>query len=512
MTAPESLSDDSPAKSGAQSGAQSGAGFGIGPSVETIDVQPVNAKEKRPLYAKRVKIHPKRAQGEFRRLKWIIMAITLGIYYLAPWLRWDRGEHGPDQAILLDLDQGRFYFFFIEIWPQEVYYFTGLLILAALALFLVTAVAGRVWCGYTCPQTVWTDLFVAVERFVEGDRNARLRLDKQAWNVDKLRKRAIKHLIWLAIAVATGGAWVFYFDDAPTLLIELATFDAPAISYIFISIFTFTTYLLGGIAREQVCTYMCPWPRIQGAMFDEDSYLITYRDHRGEPRGSHKKGDTWENRGHCIDCNQCVAVCPMGIDIRDGSQLECIQCALCIDACNGVMDKVDLPRGLIGYDTFNNLAASAEGKSVKTKIFRPRTMIYGALIVIIGAVMIFSLATRSILDINILRDRNPVFVTLSDGSIRNGYTVKILNKLRDERTFALSAEGLGGAEISAVGLEKGAALNFAVEPDGLRAIKVFVTAPASAAAQGSVPITFRIEDVESGTSSLYEGSFKGPVK
>jgi hypothetical protein len=217
-----------------------------GPAVETIDVQAVNAKEKRSLYKKRVKIHPKRVQGSFRRLKWIIMAVTLGIYYLAPWIRWDRGANAPDQAILIDFPARRFYFFFIEIWPQEVYYLTGLLILAALALFLITALAGRVWCGYTCPQTVWTDLFVAVERFVEGDRNARLKLDRAHWNATKISKRVVKHTIWLLIAVATGGAWIFYFADAPRLAGQLVSFDAPAVAYVFIAVFTFTTYALGG--------------------------------------------------------------------------------------------------------------------------------------------------------------------------------------------------------------------------------------------------------------------------
>jgi cytochrome c oxidase accessory protein FixG len=479
-----------------------------GPAVETIDVQAVNAKEKRSLYKKRVKIHPKRVQGSFRRLKWIIMAVTLGIYYLAPWIRWDRGANAPDQAILIDFPARRFYFFFIEIWPQEVYYLTGLLILAALALFLITSLAGRVWCGYTCPQTVWTDLFVAVERFVEGDRNARLKLDRAHWNATKISKRVVKHTIWLLIAVATGGAWIFYFADAPRLAGQLVSFDAPAVAYVFIAVFTFTTYALGGIAREQVCTYMCPWPRIQGAMFDEDSYLISYRDFRGEPRGSHKKGQDWEDRGHCIDCNQCVAACPMGIDIRDGDQLECIQCALCIDACDSVMDKVGLPRGLIAYDTFRRLEARAAGRAVKTRIFRPRTIVYAALILVIGIVMTVALASRGNLDINVLRDRNPVYVTLSDGSIRNGYTVKILNKRREARTFEITAQGLPGARVSAVGLEP--PVRYSVKPDALRSVKVFVTAPDDPARAASHPVTLVVRDIGDGNAARYDSSYKGP--
>ncbi|MBK5198892.1 MAG: cytochrome c oxidase accessory protein CcoG, partial [Methyloceanibacter sp.] len=317
------------------------------PGVERIDVRAVNAEANRSLYAKRVKIYPKRGEGQFRTIKWVVMAVTLGIYYVVPWLRWDRGAYLPDQAVLIDFPARRFYFFFIEIWPQEFYYITGLLVLAALALFLVTAIAGRVWCGYTCPQTVWTDLMIAVERFLQGDRNARMRLDKGPWTVEKIWRKGATHVTWLLIAIATGGAWVFYFRDAPTLARELATFEAPMVAYVFLGVFTATTYVLGGLAREQVCTYMCPWPRIQGAMFDRDSLLISYRAWRGEPRGPHKAGQAWEGRGDCIDCMQCVAVCPAGIDIRDGGQLECIQCALCIDACDAIMDKVGRPRGLI---------------------------------------------------------------------------------------------------------------------------------------------------------------------
>ena len=475
-----------------------------------VEAEPVNAKAKRELYASRVKIHPKRVQGAFRKVKWIIMAVTLGIYYVTPWIRWDRGGEAPDQAVLLDFPGRRFYFFFIEIWPQEVYYITGLLILAAFGLFLITSLAGRVWCGYSCPQTVWTDLFVTVERWVEGDRNARIKLDRARWTGDKIRKRVAKHAIWLLISVATGGAWVFYFADAPTLAVQLATFEAPAIAYLFIGIFTFTTYLLGGIAREQVCTYMCPWPRIQGAMFDEDSLLVSYRPYRGEPRGKHKKGQSWEGRGHCIDCNQCVAACPMGIDIRDGPQLECIQCALCIDACDSIMKKVELPSGLIAYDTYRNLEAAAEGKATRIRLVRPRTMIYAALILVVAAVMFVTLVTRSDLDVNVLRDRNPLFVKLSDGSIRNGYTVKILNKAHEERRFTLAVEGLNAPEITAVGWEEGEAIEIMVGPDRLKSVKVFVAAPSGEITSGSLPVTLVLESVDGEALHRSDTVFRGP--
>ena len=308
------------------------------PGVEAVDAKAVNRRADRELYAKRKKIYPKLARGTFRSLKWLVMAVTLGIYYALPWLRWNRGPDLPDQAVLLDMANNRFFFFFLEIWPQEFYFVTGLLVLAALGLFFATSIAGRVWCGYTCPQTVWTDLMITVERFWQGDRNDRIRLDASPWGLAKIFRKVMTHLSWLAIGLATGGALVFYFRDAPTLARELLTGTAPFIAYLFLGIFAGTTYLLGGIAREQVCIYMCPWPRIQGAMVDHETLLVSYRTERGEPRGPHKKGQPWEGRGDCIDCKACVAVCPTGIDIRDGAQLECIQCALCIDACNAIMD------------------------------------------------------------------------------------------------------------------------------------------------------------------------------
>ena len=255
------------------------------PGVEKLDVAAINRKDRRQLYATRQKIYPRLARGRFRAVKWAVMAITLTIYYVLPWLRWDRGGSLPDQAVLLDFANGRLFFFFIEIWPQELYYITGLLVLSALGLFLVTSAAGRVWCGYTCPQTVWTDLMLAVERFWQGDRNARIRLDKEPWSATKISKKVMTHVSWLGIGLATGGALVFYFRDAPTLAAELVTGTAPAIAYLFLGIFAFTTYLLGGIAREQVCIYMCPWPRIQGAMVDRHTLLVSYRTERGEPRG-----------------------------------------------------------------------------------------------------------------------------------------------------------------------------------------------------------------------------------
>src|SRR4051812_47421617 len=285
-----------------------------------------------PLYEKRRKVYPQRVRGTFRRIKWAVLLITLGVYYLLPFVRWDRGPAAPDQAVLIDLANTRFYFFFIELWPQEVYYFTGLLIIAAVTLFLMNAVAGRLWCGYLCPQTVWTDLFQAIERLTEGDRREHLQRDRGGWTLERAARLGAKHFLWLMLAWWTGGAWVLYFADAPTLVYDLATLQAPLIAYAWIGILTLTTYTLAGYMREQVCLYMCPWPRIQAALTDEHALNVTYRHDRGEPRASVKKSATLLARGlpagDCIDCQQCVHVCPTGIDIRHGPNLGCIQCGL----------------------------------------------------------------------------------------------------------------------------------------------------------------------------------------
>lgn len=457
------------------------------------------------LFAARRKVYPKLAHGTFRRLKWALMAVTLGIYYAMPWVRWDRGSDMPNQAVLLDMAHERFFMFGLEIWPQEFYYVTGLLILAALVLFLVTSLAGRVWCGYFCPQTVWTDLMIAVERFWEGDRNARLKVDS-APLLTRFLKRSLTHVSWIIIALLTGGAFVFYFADAPTLLPQLFEGTAPFQAYVFIAILTFTTYLLGGIAREQVCTYMCPWPRIQGALVDHDSYTVSYRDYRGEPRGSHRKDASWEGRGDCVDCQACVAVCPMGIDIRNGMQLECIQCALCIDACNEIMTKVGRPADLIAYDTIANQAAAACGGSAPPKLIRPRTVLYSALIAIVGVTMLVTLSRRADFDLTVLPDRNPLFVKLSNGDIRNGYTVKILNKKYRTRDFSVVVQDPSGARLAIDGVA-GSDIN--VAPDLLREMRVYVALPAASAAQS---VTLVVRDPESGAEITHIAPFRRPSK
>jgi len=462
--------------------------------VACSDAAATNSAASRKLFKSRVRIHPREVDGYYRTLKWAMMAFTLSIYYLVPWLRWNRGAGAPNQAVLVDLAHERFYFFFIEIWPQEVYYITGLLILAAVSLFLINALFGRLWCGFSCPQTVWTDLFIWVETKIEGDRNARIRLDAAPWTADKIAKRVSKHTIWLAFAVATGGAWVFYYNDAPTLLHQLLAGTASIGNYAAVAGLTFTTYALGGLMREQVCTYMCPWPRIQAAMTDTEALTVTYRRDRGEPRGAHKKGESWEGRGSCIDCNQCVAACPMGIDIRDGAQLECINCGLCIDACDDVMGRIGQPPRLIAYDTEANIERRMSGKAPRYRFVRPRTILYGAVLVAVSGIMLATLTFRHTLDLDVMRDRNPDYVQLSDGAVRNAYTIKLMNRSGVARQLRLSVSGIKAREIKVIGDgEIKSSVLLPVPADKVRTLRVLVTVARPDLA-GSHRLTFALAD------------------
>ncbi len=464
------------------------------------------------LYAAREPVFPRRVSGWYRNLKWVIMIVTLGIYYVTPWIRWDRGPSMPDQAVLVDLANRRFFFFWIEIWPHEFYFVAGLLIMAGLGLFLVTSALGRVWCGYTCPQTVWTDLFILVERWIEGDRNARVRLHNAPWNARKIRLRLVKWTVWALIGLATGGAWVFYFTDAPTLLRDLVTLNAPAIAWTTIAILTLTTFFFGGFAREQICIYACPWPRIQAAMMDEDTLTVGYRDWRGEPRG--KKRDA--TAGDCIDCNACFNVCPMGIDIRDGQQMACITCALCIDACDEVMEKIGRDRGLIDYLALSDEPREREGqppRPVWQHIFRTRTMVYTAMWSLIGLGLVYGLFVRSDIEMTVSPARNPLFVVQSDGAIRNIYDVRLRNKTGEERDFRLS---LSSDEILRLEIEGSDGLqHVSVPADSTVLQRVYVTARPNdpAADQARTDLRFWVEDVATlDRASSRETTFHGRVQ
>ena len=470
-----------------------------------------------PLYASDKRVYPQGVRGFYRRVKWILLCLTLGVYYFLPFVRWDRGPDEPGQAVLVDLVHRKFYFFFIEIWPQEVYYLTGLLIIAAMTLFLMNALAGRVWCGYLCPQTVWTDLFVMIERLVEGDRRERMRLDAGPWTLRRARLKITKHALWLAVAWWTGGAWVLYFADAPTLVRELATFQAPMIAWIWIGILTCTTYALAGVMREQVCLYMCPWPRIQAAMTDENALNVTYRRDRGEARMSLKKSEATraigEPAGDCVDCGQCVAVCPTGVDIRDGASLGCIQCGLCIDACDNVMKKIGRPERLIAYDTEINVDRRRAGKPNVFKPIRARTILYVVVIALVGGVMAASLMTRVDLAISAIHDRNPMFVRTADGSIRNGYIVRIANRSAATRRFAIAIEGIGAARVEAIGVDGEADGKpvASVGPDQTRELRVTATLPPGAASRPVTDIAFRITDLATGESAITRDHFEAPA-
>jgi cytochrome c oxidase accessory protein FixG len=469
-----------------------------------------------PYFAPSPKVYPQKVSGAYRRIKWIVLFVTLSIYYFLPFVRWNRGPNLPDQAVLIDFERRRFYFFFIEIWPQEVYYLTGLLILAAVILFLMNALAGRIWCGYTCPQTVWTDLFLQVERLIEGDRRERMKRDEAPWGAKTWSLKIAKHITWLLIAWWTGGAWVLYFSDAPTLVRQLATGQAPFAAYLWIGILTFTTYALAGHLREQVCLYMCPWPRIQAALTDEHALNVSYRYDRGEPRMSVKEAKRVEvaggKTGDCIDCYQCVAVCPTGVDIRNGSQLGCIQCGLCIDACDSVMTKVGRPTGLVGYDTDEGIKARESEQLPQYRLIRPRTILYAAIIAIVGGAMIYQLATRATATISVLHDRSPLFVVLSDGRIRNAYTVRLANKRPENRPFAFTVDGLPGAEVDAVGVAATTDWRPVVEvgPDQTREVRVLVTVPRGLVPKSSTMISIKASDLFAGETVSARENFFAP--
>lgn len=477
------------------------------------------------LYAARQKVYPKAVSGPVRRAKWAILILCLGLYYTVPLIRWDRGPNLPDQAVLVDMAHGQLFFFWFEIWPQEVYYLTGLLVLGAIGLFAATSLFGRVWCGFTCPQTVWTDLFLWVERTIQGDRNARMRLDQQPWTREWLWKKAATHAAWLGIAAATGGAWIMYFNDALEMTPRFFTGQAGATVYFFFGLFTATTYLLAGWAREQVCTYMCPWPRFQAAMLDENSLVVTYRAWRGEPRGKAKA----EGVGDCVDCRACVNVCPTGIDIRDGQQLECIGCGLCIDACNDIMSRLGREKGLIAFETLANLARSeaaakplrpgperlACGMAARTppRFLRARTLVYAGVLTAVVAAMLGSWVLRDTLDLAVIRERAPLYVRLSDGAIRNAYHLKLANKTHEAGSLALVLDGPQGLVLVVQDAETDAEGRplLATKPDGITQWRALVTAPAGMRLPESTPVTFRLLDPRTGRGVETERSvFLGP--
>ncbi len=396
-------------------------------------------------FQKRQKTYPQNVKGRFRRIKNFTNFICLAVFFLVPFLRWERGVGNVNQAVLIDIANSRGYFFFIQMWPEEVYYLAAILIFAAVLLFFITSLFGRVWCGYSCPQTVWTDIFIKIERFFQGDRNERIKLDRKTFSWQNIYKKFATHFSWLLISILTGLGFVNYFNDAPTIIKNLLNFNIEWLVCSWVLGVALATYVMAGFAREQVCNYMCPYARFQSAMFDKNTLIISYDNKRGEQRGKHKKGDSFENRGHCIECRQCVVVCPQNIDIRNGLQMECIACGLCIDACDNVMDQVGLPRGLIGYST--EFKISNQQNSKVLNLFTARTFYYGTILLIVGSFIIFNLTFKSNLQADVLPDRNPLYVMLSNGDIRNGYTVKISNKTFTDKFYAVKISGINYSSI-----------------------------------------------------------------
>jgi len=390
------------------------------------------------LYAKREKIYPREVHGLFARLRTLGVVGLLGIYYLTPWLRWD-----GSQAILLDLPARKFHIFSLTLWPQDFIYLAFLLIIAGLTLFFVTALAGRVWCGYACPQTVWTEAFLWIERKVEGDRMRQQKLDAMPMNARKFRIKATKQLLWLLFAGWTGFTFVGYFTPIIDLGERLLTFSLGPWETFWVLFYGFATYGNAGFMREQVCKYMCPYARFQSAMFDNDTLIVSYLPERGEPRGSRKRSTDYKAQGlgDCIDCTLCVQVCPTGIDIRDGLQYECIACSACIDACNDVMDKMGYPRGLITYTTENAMRGG------RSHILRPRVVVYALLLLAIMSTFAWSLSQRSTLGLDVIRDRNRLYRETDEGQIENVYILKIINMDDKGHAFKLHVEGIEDLEL-----------------------------------------------------------------
>ncbi|WP_028996499.1 cytochrome c oxidase accessory protein CcoG [Azohydromonas australica] len=407
-------------------------------SPTVIPIQPAS------LFQKQAKIYPKAVDGWFARWRWVMVWLTQLFFYGAPWLQWN-----GRQALLFDLEQRRFFLFGLVLYPQDLIYLTALLVISALGLFFFTAVAGRLWCGYACPQSVYTSIFMWVERKTEGDRIARMKLDKAPWSANKLLRKGGKHAAWVAIALVTGFTFVGYFTPIRTLSGELAAFSLTGWEAFWVLFYGFATWGNAGFMREQVCSYMCPYARFQSALIDRDSMIITYDAKRGDPRGSRsKKADPAQlGLGSCIDCGLCVQVCPTGIDIRNGLQAECIGCAACIDVCNGVMDKMGYAQGLIRYSTERGVSEGLTRAQMVKRVLRPRVLIYAALLAAVGIAFVTTLALRNPFHVDLIKDRNTLARMVEDGRVENVYRLQLMNGAESVGQFRISATGLPGLEL-----------------------------------------------------------------
>ena len=436
------------------------------------------------MYAAREIIYPREISGRYASVRWFFVWLTQLIFYGLPWFNWN-----GRQAVLFDLAARKFYIFGIVLWPQDFVYLAALLIICAYSLFLFTAIFGRVWCGFACPQTVYTEIFMWIERKIEGSRSARIRLDRQTTSINKLSRKTAKHIVWGAVALWTGFTFVGYFTPIHFLSTEVMALTLGPWEWFWVLFYSFATYGNAGWMREQVCKYMCPYARFQSAMFDKDSLIVTYDSQRGEPRGAHIKAEISADKkfGDCIDCSLCVQVCPTGIDIRKGLQYECIGCAACIDACNSVMDKVGSSRGLIRFWTEHAMLGRWSSAQIFRHTLRPRVLIYSAVLLVIVAVFFGTLFTRTPFKMDVIRDRGAMGREVENGMIENVYRLQIMNTDEDMHHFRLSVEGIDSIHLD------GAAEEIELGPTESRAVPVRVRVDAGVGQKGSNKIWFTLQ-------------------
>ncbi len=439
------------------------------------------------LYASHQKIHPRSTTGFFTNWRWALVWLTQIIFYGLPWLEW-----GQRQAVLFDLGARRFYIFGLVLYPQDFIYLTGLMVISALSLFLFTAVAGRLWCGYACPQTVYTEIFLWIEHKVEGNRSARMRRDAQPWSVAKFGRKSLKHLLWLMLALWTGFSFVGYFTPIKELGVEVIQMSMGSWEIFWTFFYGFATYGNAGFMREQVCKHMCPYARFQSAMFDKDTLIVTYDTERGEPRGARSRSADPKvlKLGACVDCSLCVQVCPTGIDIRKGLQYECIGCGVCVDVCDTVMDKLGYERGLIKYSTDNAMKNHWSQAQTLRHVLRPRVLVYTTILSSIVLAVLISLSMRTPFKVDVVRDRGVTARPVAGGKIENVYRLQLMNATEKQQRYKITVNGLPGLQISSETV-------LAVESTQARWVPVRVQAPFDAAAPGSHPIHFEIDALDS---------------
>jgi cytochrome c oxidase accessory protein FixG len=470
---------------------------------------PLKVLDDGAMYESAPKVYPREIAGRFQRLRTLAAWVLLGLFYIAPWVQWD-----GRQSVLFDLPARKFYILGLSFWPQDFVFLALLLMIAAFALFFFTALAGRLWCGYACPQTVWTEVFIAIERYCEGDRNRQMKLDAAPWSRDKLLRKGTKHVIWVVFALWTGFTFVGFFTPIRVLATEVSTLSLGGWEWFWILFYALATWGNAGFLREQVCTYMCPYARFQGAMFDRDTLIIAYDAERGEPRGSRRKGvpsvlelpkladgtfvGSAPRLGDCIDCTICVQVCPTGIDIRNGLQYECIACGACIDACDSVMDRMGYPRGLVRYATLNSLEHQTP------HVLRPRIVVYGLILLALCIGFAYAVFNRTPLLVDVLRDRNALYRIVAEGAIENAYTFKIVNKDQVAHRYAITlAEGGEGLVLGANAAE------VAVAAEGVANVAVTVQAPPGMV-KGPREVVFEVRALDGDMKRTQKSRFFGP--